>query len=147
VIEVGSDGPNATMIGVEQAERFGLSQLHQLRGRVGRGIHPSQCILVAGEKRTGIAAKRLKIMEETTDGFRIAEEDMRIRGVGDMLGVRQSGIPKFRAGDIIRDMDIMLRARKIAGTMLDRAREEDMARLKVIISNRWNNELNFSDIA
>jgi len=147
VIEVGIDVPNATMIVVEHAERFGLSQLHQLRGRVGRGIHPSQCILVAGEKRTGIAAKRLKIMEETTDGFRIAEEDMRIRGVGDMLGVRQSGIPKFRAGDIIRDMDIMVRARKIAGTMLDQAREEDMARLKGIISDRWNSELNFSDIA
>ncbi len=147
VIEVGIDVPNATMIVVEHAERFGLSQLHQLRGRVGRGIHPSQCVLVAGEKKTGIAAKRLKIMEETTDGFRIAEEDMRIRGVGDMLGVRQSGIPKFRAGDIIRDMDIMLRARKIAGTMLDQAREKDTARLKGIISKRWNNELNFSDIA
>lgn len=147
VIEVGIDVPNATMIVVEHAERFGLSQLHQLRGRVGRGIYSSQCILVAGEKRTGIAAKRLKIMEETTDGFRIAEEDMRIRGVGDMLGVRQSGIPKFRAGDIIRDMDIMLRARKIAGTMLDQAREEDTARLKGIISKRWNNELNFSDVA
>lgn len=147
VIEVGIDVPNATVIVIEHAERFGLSQLHQLRGRVGRGIHPSQCILIAGEKKTGIAVKRLKIMEETTDGFRIAEEDMKIRGVGDMLGVRQSGIPKFRAGDIIRDMDIMLRARKIAGTILDQAQEKDMARLKGIISERWNNELNFSDVA
>lgn len=147
VIEVGIDVPNATMIIIEHAERFGLSQLHQLRGRVGRGIHPSQCVLIAGDKKTGIAAKRLKIMEGTTDGFKIAEEDMKIRGVGDMLGVRQSGIPKFRAGDIIRDMDIMLRARKIAGMMLDQSQEGDMARLKGIISERWNNELNFSDVA
>jgi ATP-dependent DNA helicase RecG len=147
VIEVGIDVPNATMIVIEHAERFGLSQLHQLRGRVGRGVHPSQCILIAGEKRTGIAVKRLKIMEETTDGFKIAEEDMNIRGVGDMLGVRQSGIPKFRAGDIIRDMDIMLRARKVAGMVLDQVKEEDMARLKSIITGRWNDELNFSDVA
>ncbi len=147
VIEVGIDVPNATMIVIEHAERFGLSQLHQLRGRVGRGVHPSQCILIAGEKKTGIAVKRLKIMEGTTDGFKIAEEDMKIRGVGDMLGVRQSGIPKFRAGDIIRDMDIMLRARKIAGALLDQAKEEDTARLKCIISERWSNQLNFSDIA
>jgi ATP-dependent DNA helicase RecG len=147
VIEVGIDVPNATMIVIEHAERFGLSQLHQLRGRVGRGVHPSQCILIAGEKKTGIAAKRLKIMEETTDGFKIAEEDMKIRGVGDMLGVRQSGIPKFRAGDIIRDMDIMLRARKIAGRLLDCAPEEKIERLKGIISERWSDELTFSDIA
>lgn len=147
VIEVGIDVSNATMIVIEHAERFGLSQLHQLRGRVGRGTHPSQCILIAGDKKTGIAAKRLRIMEGTTDGFRIAEEDMKIRGVGDMLGVRQSGIPKFRAGDIIRDMDIMLRARKIAGMLLDCASGEDIARLKGIISGRWNDELNFSDIA
>ena len=147
VIEVGIDVSNATMIVIEHAERFGLSQLHQLRGRVGRGTHPSQCILIAGDKKTGIAAKRLRIMEETTDGFRIAEEDMKIRGVGDMLGVRQSGIPEFRAGDIIRDMDIMLRARKIAGMLLDCASGGDIARLKGIISERWNDELNFSDIA
>jgi len=147
VIEVGIDVSNATMIVIEHAERFGLSQLHQLRGRVGRGTHPSQCILIAGDKKTGIAAKRLRIMEETTDGFRIAEEDMKIRGVGDMLGVRQSGIPEFRAGDIIRDMDIMLRARKIAGRLLDCATEEKIERLKGIISERWSDELTFSDIA
>ncbi len=148
VIEVGIDVPNATVIVIEHAERFGLSQLHQLRGRVGRGVHPSQCILIAGEKKTGAASKRLKIMEETTDGFRIAEEDMKIRGVGDMLGVRQSGIPKFRAGDIIRDMDIMLRARKIAGTLLDQAQEEDLKRLSDIVLTRWwGTDLNFSDVA
>lgn len=147
VIEVGIDVPNTTMIIIEHAERFGLSQLHQLRGRVGRGTHPSQCILITGEKKTGIAVKRLKIMEETTDGFKVAEEDMKIRGVGDMLGVRQSGIPKFRAGDIIRDMDIMLRARKIAGMLLDGAPGESITRLKDIISERWGNELTFSDIA
>jgi ATP-dependent DNA helicase RecG len=110
VIEVGIDVPRATMIVVENAERFGLSQLHQLRGRVGRGTDPSRCILLASTKRTNLATRRLRIMEKTSDGFLIAEEDLKIRGVGDMLGVRQSGMPAFRIGDIVRDLDIMIEA-------------------------------------
>jgi len=87
------DVPEATVMVVEHAERFGLSQLHQLRGRVGRGSRPSSCFLMTGGERGEEAAARLSVMEKTADGFRIAEEDLRIRGPGDFAGVRQSGIP------------------------------------------------------
>ena len=104
VIEVGIDVPNATVMVVEHAERFGLSQLHQLRGRVGRGAHASTCILlVAGAGRARTRGERLRVMEETEDGFRIAEEDLLIRGPGDFLGTRQAGLPDFRVGNILRD--------------------------------------------
>ncbi len=137
VIEVGIDVPNATMIVIEHAERFGLSQLHQLRGRVGRGTHASKCVLVTSSRRTALATKRLRIMEKTTDGFKIAEEDMLIRGVGDMLGTRQSGIPRFRVGDIIRDMDLMLRARNICTESLPRLTAENLKEIKEAIQDRW----------
>ncbi len=137
VIEVGIDVPNATMIVIEHAERFGLSQLHQLRGRVGRGTHASKCVLVTSSRRTALATKRLRIMEKTTDGFKIAEEDMLIRGVGDMLGTRQSGIPRFRVGDIIRDMDLMLRARNICTESLPRLTAENLKEIKDAIQDRW----------
>ncbi len=140
VIEVGIDVPNATMIVIEHAERFGLSQLHQLRGRVGRDVHPSKCALITSSRRTEVATKRLRIMEKTNDGFKIAEEDMLIRGVGDMLGVRQSGIPKFRVGDIIRDMDIMLHARKIAGESLPELKITEVKKIKEAIRNRWGED-------
>jgi ATP-dependent DNA helicase RecG len=141
VIEVGIDVPNATMIVIEHAERFGLSQLHQLRGRVGRGAHASKCVLVTSSRRTELATKRLRIMEKTTDGFKIAEEDMLIRGVGDMLGVRQSGIPRFRVGDIIRDIDLMLRARSIAAESLPKLKTGDIKRIRVVIRDRWGETL------
>jgi ATP-dependent DNA helicase RecG len=137
VIEVGIDVPNATMIVIEHAERFGLSQLHQLRGRVGRGSHASKCILVTSSRRTEVATKRLRIMEKTMDGFKIAEEDMMIRGVGDMLGTRQSGIPEFRVGEIIRDMDLMLRARNICGESLPKLKAGHMKKIKNTIQDRW----------
>jgi ATP-dependent DNA helicase RecG len=137
VIEVGIDVPNATMIVIEHAERFGLSQLHQLRGRVGRGAHASKCILVTSSRRTELATKRLRIMEKTTDGFKIADEDMLIRGVGDMLGTRQSGIPRFRVGDIIRDMDLMLRARNICGESLPKLKAADVRKIKEAIRDNW----------
>ena len=120
VIEVGIDIPNVTIIVIENAERFGLSQLHQLRGRVGRGSFPSKCILITSAKKTTIATKRLKIMEETTDGFRISEEDMKLRGPGDVLGVRQAGLPDFRVGNIINDMNTMINARKIAEKIINK---------------------------
>jgi ATP-dependent DNA helicase RecG len=147
VIEVGIDVPDATMVVIEHAERFGLSQLHQLRGRVGRGTHPSKCVLITSTKRTEIATKRLKIMEETTDGFKIAEEDMKIRGPGDMLGVRQSGIPKFRIGDIVRDGDIMTHARRIAEEIIDRLTTDDLNKVKDTVLLRWEDSLYLYNVA
>ena len=141
VIEVGIDVPNVTMIVIEHAERFGLSQLHQLRGRVGRGAHASKCVLVTSSRRTALATKRLRIMERTTDGFKIAEEDMLIRGVGDMLGVRQSGIPRFRVGDIIQDIDLMLRARSIVTESLPKLKTGDIKRIRGAIHDRWGETL------
>lgn len=114
VIEVGVDVPNASLMVIEHAERFGLSQLHQLRGRVGRGAEQSFCVLLTGDKQTSVAKERLGIMEETTDGFRIAEKDLEIRGQGEILGTRQSGIQTFKIGNIIRDLEILDAARKEA---------------------------------
>jgi ATP-dependent DNA helicase RecG len=114
VVEVGVDVPEATIIVIEHAERFGLSQLHQLRGRVGRGDRPSYCYLVAGTEQGEEAAARLSIMERTTDGFRIAEEDLKIRGPGDFAGVRQSGIPDLVFADLVRDAGMLQVAKEIA---------------------------------
>jgi ATP-dependent DNA helicase RecG len=114
VIEVGVDIPNATVMVVENAERFGLSQLHQLRGRIGRGEHESVCILISGYKRSEEAQRRLLALEKTTDGFRIAEEDLMIRGPGDFLGTKQSGLPEFRFANLIRDARILTEAREEA---------------------------------
>ena len=113
VVEVGIDVPNATVMLVENAERFGLAQMHQLRGRIGRGAHKSFCIL-EGAPTTPESWKRLKVMEETLDGFRIAEEDLRIRGMGNLLGREQSGVPPLRVGDLLTDAQILLDARKEA---------------------------------
>ena len=111
VIEVGVDVPNASLMVIEHAERFGLSQLHQLRGRVGRGAEQSFCVLLTGDRKTAVAKERLGIMEETTDGFRIAEKDLEIRGQGDVLGTRQSGIQSFKMANIVRDLEILTEAR------------------------------------
>jgi ATP-dependent DNA helicase RecG len=112
VIEVGVDVPNATVMVIENAEQFGLSQLHQLRGRIGRGSHESYCILIATAK-TEEAKARLKTLEETTDGFRIAEEDMKLRGPGELLGTQQSGMPRLRFGDLILDRPLIEKAREL----------------------------------
>jgi ATP-dependent DNA helicase RecG len=114
VIEVGVDVPNASVMVVEHAERFGLSQLHQLRGRVGRGAEQSYCVLLASDKQTSVARERLGIMEETNDGFKIAEKDLEIRGPGQMMGTRQAGLPEFRLANLARDLDILQAARKEA---------------------------------
>ena len=114
VIEVGVDVPNASLMIVEHAERFGLSQLHQLRGRVGRGAEQSFCVLLTGDKKTSIARERLGVMEETNDGFRIAEKDLEIRGQGEILGTRQSGIEMFKIGNIVRDVELLSEARRAA---------------------------------
>ena len=107
VVEVGVDVPNATVMVVEHAERFGLSQLHQLRGRVGRGSHESVCVLLYQSPWSEEARERLKAMADTNDGFVIAEKDLQIRGPGDFFGTRQHGLPQLRAGDLTRDVDLL----------------------------------------
>lgn len=114
VIEVGVNVPNASVMIIENAERFGLSQLHQLRGRVGRGADQSYCILMAGQKVSKEGKERLQVMCETNDGFRIAEEDMKLRGPGDMMGTRQSGSLEFKLANLVTDGPILSRARKAA---------------------------------
>jgi ATP-dependent DNA helicase RecG len=118
VIEVGVDVPNATVIVIENAERFGLSQLHQLRGRVGRGTEQSYCIMIAGDhsKKT---KERLKVIEASTDGFKISEADLRLRGPGEIRGTRQSGMPDLRLGDIVNDVEIIEKARALAKHILE----------------------------
>lgn len=120
VIEVGVDVPEATAMVIENAERFGLAQLHQLRGRVGRGAAKSSCLLLYQEPLGETARARLAIMRETEDGFRIAEEDLRLRGAGEMLGTRQSGLPLFRMADLAADGDLLAAARDDARLVLAR---------------------------
>lgn len=114
VIEVGVDAPNANVMVIEHAERFGLSQLHQLRGRVGRSSHKSYCIIVLGDHFSKEASERAYIMQNTSDGFKIAEKDLEIRGPGEFLGSRQSGLPSFKIAHLIRDSEILSLAKKAA---------------------------------
>jgi ATP-dependent DNA helicase RecG len=116
VIEVGIDVPNATVMVVEHAERFGLSQLHQLRGRVGRGAADSYCVLLAPGQPE--AVERLRVLALTQDGFEIARADMRIRGMGDFFGARQHGLPAFRFFDPERDDDLLTPARALAAALI-----------------------------
>ncbi|HXI12503.1 MAG TPA: ATP-dependent DNA helicase RecG [Thermoanaerobaculia bacterium] len=120
VIEVGIDVPNASVMLIVDADRFGLSQLHQLRGRVGRGERKSFCILIRDERASEISKERLKIFEATSSGFDVAEKDLTLRGAGDFLGTRQAGLPKFRFGDLLRDHALMDLARQVAIETLDR---------------------------
>lgn len=119
VIEVGVDVPNATVMVIEHAERFGLSQLHQLRGRVGRGADQSYCFLMASYKRTADAEERLQAMADTTDGFEISEIDLNLRGAGDFFGTRQSGLPDLKIGDLVKDAEILSEAREAAFALAD----------------------------
>jgi ATP-dependent DNA helicase RecG len=116
LIEVGVDVPNATIMLIENAELFGLAQLHQLRGRIGRGAHDSYCILVAAAKSREARA-RLRVLEETTDGFRIAEADLLLRGPGELIGQQQSGMPRFRFGDLTKDIELIQQARELAARL------------------------------
>ncbi len=118
VIEVGVDVPNATLMMIEHAERFGLSQLHQLRGRVGRGSQKSFCVMILGHAVSEEARQRTAFMEQTTDGFKIAEFDLELRGPGEFLGTRQSGLPGFQMANLVRDLQILMQARESAFEIL-----------------------------
>ena len=120
VIEVGVDVPNASLMVIDHAERFGLSQLHQLRGRVGRGAVASVCVLLYGSPLSDTGKARLKAMVETTDGFEIARRDLEIRGPGEFMGARQSGDSLLRFADLNEDAPLLAHARQLAPVLLDR---------------------------
>jgi ATP-dependent DNA helicase RecG len=132
VIEVGVDVPKATVMIVEHAERFGLAQLHQLRGRIGRGEQDSSCLLLYAHPLTEMAKARLKILRETDDGFRIAEEDLKLRGGGEVLGTRQSGLPVFRLADLVVHEDLLVAARDDAALIISRDPELQTERGKAL---------------
>ena len=125
VIEVGVDVPNATLMVIEDADRFGLSQLHQLRGRVGRGRAKSYCILTSHNKNQE-TLMRLKALCKTTDGFKIAEEDLKLRGPGDFFGSRQSGLPAFRVADLSIDLETLKEAQQASADWIDRYGASDL---------------------
>ncbi|WKZ31636.1 MAG: ATP-dependent DNA helicase RecG [Thermodesulfobacteriota bacterium] len=149
VIEVGVDVPNASVMLIEHAERFGLAQLHQLRGRVGRGERKSFCLLIAGWTNSEDTYKRLKVMEETNDGFRIAEEDLKIRGPGDFLGTRQAGLPDFRTDGALSDLKLLKTAREEANDYLRsnpglKGPEGEVIRR--VLKARWQDRLELAEI-
>jgi ATP-dependent DNA helicase RecG len=135
VVEVGVDVANASVMLVEHAERFGLSQLHQLRGRVGRGPHQSYCILLYQSPLSDQGRARLKALTDTSDGFEIAERDLELRGPGDFFGTRQSGMPTLRFGDLVRDHQIMEAARREAVVALDDPQQA--ATLTSFVRTHW----------
>jgi ATP-dependent DNA helicase RecG len=152
VIEVGVDVPNATVMLIEHAERFGLSQLHQLRGRVGRGAAKSYCLLLTGTTGAewGPAARsRLSVMEKTTDGFRIAEEDLALRGPGEFLGTKQSGLPDFAVAELARDQKILAEAREEAFALVEEDPElarPEHAPLKQALKEWWHGRLSLARV-
>ena len=152
VIEVGVDVANATVMLIEHAERFGLSQLHQLRGRVGRGAARSYCLLltgISGAEWAPVARQRLRVMEETTDGFRIAEKDLELRGPGEFLGTRQSGMPDFAVAELARDQIILKEAREEAFALVeedpDLHRPENAA-VRELLLHRWRGRLSLARV-
>jgi ATP-dependent DNA helicase RecG len=151
VIEVGVDVPNATVMLIEHAERFGLSQLHQLRGRVGRGAAKSHCLLLTGTSGAewGPAArKRLQVMEETTDGFRIAEADLEVRGPGELLGTKQSGLD-FAVAKLARDQTILKEAREEAFALVEEdpeMRSPENTAVREQLLHRWRGRLSLARV-
>ncbi|MDO9123566.1 MAG: helicase-related protein, partial [Deltaproteobacteria bacterium] len=149
VIEVGIDIPNASVMVVEHAERFGLSQLHQLRGRIGRGQYPSKCILLAQYRSSEEAKIRLRAMEQTNDGFKIAEQDLELRGPGEFFGIRQSGLPDFRVAHLIRDTQILIEARREAFRLVQGdpdLEKPSHSALKDVLKKRWKGRLELATI-
>ena len=144
VVEVGVDVPNASMMLVEHAERFGLSQLHQLRGRVGRGPWPSHCVLLYQSPWTNDARERLKALASTSDGFAIAERDLELRGPGDFFGTRQSGLPQLRTGDLVRDREIMEVAQGEARRIVSEGGLN--AELLQFVQQRWQQQFGLIEV-
>jgi ATP-dependent DNA helicase RecG len=144
VVEVGVDVPNASVMLVEHAERFGLSQLHQLRGRVGRGPWASYCVLLYQSPWTDEARERLKVLASTSDGFAIAERDLELRGPGDFFGTRQSGLPKLRTGDLVRDRDLMEEAHREARTIV--AEGGLSPELLAFVQKRWQEQFGLIEV-
>jgi len=148
VIEVGVDVPNANLLTIESAERFGLSQLHQLRGRIGRGKQPGYCTVFCNAT-TEESQKRLKAFEKLSDGFRLAEKDFEIRGAGDLFGTQQHGIPPFRIADLVRDRDVLLEARADAAELVRSdpgLSQPEHAKLRKQMLNRYGAVLNLGDV-
>ena len=147
VVEVGVDVPNANTMVVENAERFGLSQLHQLRGRVGRGVHKSWCVLMARDP-TEEAKQRLRVLVKTSDGFAVAEEDLKLRGPGDFFGSRQHGLPEMHIAELTGSMDTLKEAQEAAKELIRRdpalsdgelaPLREHIRRLFELNENTWN---------
>jgi ATP-dependent DNA helicase RecG len=149
VIEVGIDVPNASVMVIEHAERFGLSQLHQLRGRVGRGPWPSYCILLHAARLTEDAQQRIQAMVETSDGFKIAEVDLRLRGPGEFFGTRQSGLPQFRVADLLRDAAILEEARAEAQALVaadPELRDPVQRPLRDALLARWRGKIGLASV-
>ncbi len=149
VIEVGIDIANATVMVIEHAERFGLSQLHQLRGRVGRGQAPGYCLLVNRGTGSAVAAERLRVMAREKDGFKIAEADLKLRGPGEILGTRQSGLADFRLASLTRDTQLLVTARKEALAWLEkdpRLKSKESAGMREILKHRWGKRLHLGAV-
>ena len=149
VIEVGIDVPNASVMLVEHAERFGLAQLHQLRGRVGRGAAQSYCILLASDAMSEEARQRLDAMAETQDGFRLAEVDLEIRGPGEFFGTRQSGLPEFRTAGLVTHVRLLEQARQDAAQLVLRdpgLRLPEHQALRDALVARWRERLELASI-
>jgi ATP-dependent DNA helicase RecG len=149
VIEVGIDVPNAAVIVVEHADRFGLAQLHQLRGRVGRGQEAASCHLIASADCSALGFERLRVLRETNDGFEIGEADLRIRGPGEFLGTRQAGLPEFRVARLLRDTALLEAAREEARRHLEAgAGPRTMARhiVDLVGRHRWADRLGLAEV-
>jgi len=148
VIEVGIDVPNATLMVIEHAERFGLSQLHQLRGRISRGPVAGQCFLFA-DPPTDESKQRLRAFLRTTDGFELAEQDLRLRGAGEFFGTRQHGLGELRFGDLLRDGDMLSRARREAFELVAAdpgLRRAEHALLRSVVLERYGRTLDLAEI-
>jgi ATP-dependent DNA helicase RecG len=141
VIEVGVDVPNASVMVVEHAERFGLAQLHQLRGRVGRGAAKSYCILIPGRRVSSVGEERLNAMVRTQDGFELAELDLAIRGPGEFFGTRQAGLPDFRVANLVRDRELLelakVEASRFAAAPKENTSEAERAQIRTRLKESW----------